>query len=345
MTPQDSARLDVDRPTAVVVGATFGAVYAEALMSPSSPVSLVGVVGTGSQTSIDLAERWGIPLYTSIADVPPVDIAIVVVRSGIVGGSGSRLAADLLERGVNVLQEQPVHADEMLDLLKTAARHSVMYAVNDFYSSLAPVRQFVSATKVVASKSPVEYVHARCSLQVAYPMFTILADLVPALAPARIDVPKSTGGPFASGRLTLGAVPVDLLVQNELCASDPDNYAQLMHEVTVGTRAGELILTHTHGATHWRSQDRTVVDTPMSEIVGTDFDPTLSEVRHELWPDGVRYAVAEFVQAIAQRRRPLSQRFIRATRLWSEFTAALGPAELIEPTSPVHITAKELTSP
>ena len=52
------------RPRAVVVGATFGAVYAEALAAPHSPVELVGLVSTGSVASAELADRLGVPLYT-----------------------------------------------------------------------------------------------------------------------------------------------------------------------------------------------------------------------------------------------------------------------------------------
>lgn len=51
-------------------------------------------------------------------------------------------------RGIHVMQEQPVHADEILSLLRTAKANSACYAVNDFYSRIAPVRQFIAAAKV-----------------------------------------------------------------------------------------------------------------------------------------------------------------------------------------------------
>ena len=54
------------RLRAIVVGATFGAVYAEALAAPHSPVELVGLVSTGSMASAELADRLGVSLYTGL---------------------------------------------------------------------------------------------------------------------------------------------------------------------------------------------------------------------------------------------------------------------------------------
>jgi thiazolinyl imide reductase len=338
-----TAPRSVGKPTAVVVGGTFGAVYAEALISPDSPVELVGILGTGAGPARELARRLGLPLYTDPGALGSVDIALVVVRSGVVGGAGARIGAELLDRGIHVLQEQPVHADEIVELLGVAARRGVRYGVNDFYGALAPVRRFVDATRALTARTPVRYIQARSAIQVAYPLFTMLADLVPALTPAKVEILAPTPGAFATGRVTLGDTPVDLLIDNQLCASDPDNYVRLMHEVTVGTDAGELVLTHTHGRTHWRRrQTGAVADRPITETVGDADEPTTALIRERIWPDGVRRAVADFTGAVASRRSPVSHRFIRAVRLWSEFTAAAGPATLIEPIEPPPITVEEL---
>ena len=338
---------DVQRPRAIVVGATFGAVYAEALAGPQSPVELVGLLSTGSVASVDLAERLGIPLYTQLDNLPHVDVAFVVVRSGVVGGDGAQICAQLLSRGIHVLQEQPVHADEIVSLLHVAAENSVLYAVNDFYSHVAPVRQFISAAKALDSATPLSYVHLRSSLHVVYPLFTILAKIVGPLTPARIVIPERTAGAFTAGRIVLGDVPVDLLVQNELCASDPDNHARLMHTITVGAEAGELVLTHTHGSTRWHPRPHPATpasDYPICEVVGIDFAPTAATVRNELWPEAVRSAATEFVNSIGRVRVVMSQRFIRATRLWSDFTSAMGPAMPIDPRPPLALSATDLAS-
>ena len=339
------------RPRAVVVGATFGAVYAEALAGPHSPVELVGVVSTGSQASADLADRLGVSLHVGLDSMPSVDVAFVVVRSGVVGGEGAQIGERLLGRGIHVLQEQPVHADEILSLLRVAKANSSLYAVNDFYSRVAPMRQFICAAQALNKISRIRYVHARSSIHVVYPLFTILSRVVGPLTPARITVPQQSEGAassFVAGRMALGDVTVDLLIQNELCANDPDNHARLMHTVTVGSDAGELVLAHTHGSTRWHRRPRAdagATDAPIAERVGVDFEPTTAEVRNELWPDAIRLAAADFIESIHRSRTMVSQRFVRATRLWSDFTSAMGPATLIEPEPPTLVSASELVAP
>ncbi|HUB57360.1 MAG TPA: Gfo/Idh/MocA family oxidoreductase [Mycobacterium sp.] len=337
------------RPRAIVVGSTFGAVYAEALAAPHSPVELVGLLSRGSTASTQLADRLGVSQYTNMDGLPPVDVAFVVVRSGVVGGEGTQICEHLLARGIHVMQEQPVHADEILSLLRAAKASSTVYAVNDFYSRIAPIHQFICAAQALDKIARIRYVHARSSIHVSYPLFTILSAVVGPLTPARIMVPQraesgeATASSFVAGRIVLGDVTVDLLIQNELCAHDPDNHARLMHAVTVGSDAGELVLAHTHGSTRWYPRPRVeAVAVQIAEPVGIDFEPTTAEVRNELWPNAVRLAAADFIESIDRGRTPISQRFIRATRLWSDFTSSIGPATLIDPQPPIGVSASEL---
>jgi len=341
------------RPRAIVVGATFGAVYAEALAASDSPVELVGLVSTGSEASAELANRLSVPLFTSLGSLPPVDVAFVVVRSGVVGGEGTQICEQLLARGIHVMQEQPVHADEILSLLRIAKANSALYTVNDFYSRVAPMRQFIGAAMTLDKLARIRYVHARSSIHVAYPLFTILSAVVGPLTPARVMVPQRSEdaemapSPFVAGRLVLGDVTVDLLIQNELCATDPDNHARLMHTITIGSDAGELLLAHTHGSTRWHRRppaEAVVTDVPIAEAVGIEFEPTTAQVRNTLWPEAVRLAAADFVESIDRSRTVVSQRFVRATRLWSEFTSAMGPATSIEPEPPIPVSASELAT-
>ncbi|TXH34931.1 MAG: thiazolinyl imide reductase [Rhodospirillaceae bacterium] len=332
----------------MVVGATFGGLYAEALAAPHSPVELVGLLSTGSATSASLADRLGVSLYTDPGSLPAVDIAFVVVRSGVVGGEGTRICEQLLARGIHVMQEQPVHADEMLSLLRVAKASSTCYAVNDFYSRIAPVRQFIGAAQALGNRSRVRYLHARSSIHVAYPLFIIISAVVGPLTPARIMLPQRLDGTessFVSGRIMLGDVTVDLLIQNELCPSEPDSHARLMHSIAVGCDAGELVLAHTHGSTRWYRRPHAVagwMDVQIAEPVGVDFEPTTLQVRNELWPNAIRLAAADFIESIDGADTMITQRFVRAARLWSDFTSAMGPATLIDPNPPVEIAASDL---
>lgn len=334
------------RPRAVVVGATFGAVYAEALAAAHSPVELVGLVSNGSLASAMLADRLGVALYVGLDNLPDVDVAFVVVRAGVVGGDGTHICEQLLGRGIHVMQEQPVHADEILSLLRVAKSNSTFYMVNDFYSRVASIHQFICAAQALGKISRIRYVHARSSIHVAYPLFTVLSHVVGPLTPARIMVPQrpeSAESSFVAGRIVLGDVVVDLLIQNELCANEPDNHARLMHTITVGSDAGELVLAHTHGSTRWHPRPRVeAAARQIAEPVGVSFEPTMAEVRNQLWPNAVRLAAADFLEAVNRSRSLMSQRFVRAIRLWSDFTSAMGPATLIDPTPPVVVSPSEL---
>ncbi|MBF4998068.1 Gfo/Idh/MocA family oxidoreductase [Nocardia sp. BSTN01] len=335
-----------DQPDAIVVGSTFGAVYAEALAAPESPMRLAALVATGSARSTELAARLGVPLFTDLDDLPEVGMAVVVVRSGIVGGTGSAISARLLERGIHVLQEQPVHTREILELSKAAAQHGAHYAVNDFYGSTEPARQYIRLAQRLSRLTPIRYAHARCAVQVAYPLFTMLAEIIPRLVPAHVDaLPAQRKTPFAQVRLTLDDVPVDLLIDNTLCAEDPDSYMRLSHEITIGTDAGELTLTHTHGSTVWRQRrHHTSADHVVSEVVGRPFEPTVSQIYRDLWPEAVRHAATAFVHAVHTGRNPMSQRFIRATELWTLVTSAIGPPTLFAPLDMPSLTAMGFTA-
>jgi thiazolinyl imide reductase len=312
---------------------------------------LVGVLSTGSAASAALADRLGVALYTALGSLPPLDVAFVVVRSGLVGGQGTEICEQLLARGIHVMQEQPVHADEILSLLRVAKANSTLYAVNDFYSRVAPMRQFIDAAAALDKLARIRYVHARSAIHVAYPLFTILGAVVGPLTPARITMPhrledtESMGSSFVAGRIVLGDVTVELLIQNELCAKDPDNHARLMHTITVGSDAGELALAHTHGSTRWHPRPRVDAGAPqIAEPVGIDFEPTRAEVRDELWPEAVRLAASDLIESIDRARNMVSQRFVRATRLWSDFTSAMGPPTLIDPQPPLQVSASDLAA-
>ncbi|MBK3558799.1 Gfo/Idh/MocA family oxidoreductase [Streptomyces sp. MBT56] len=110
------------RPMRVVVcGTRFGQVYAAALTRAPERFRLVGILARGSARSAALAEEYGVPLYDAVEQLPDdVDAACVVVSTAVGGGRGAELAKELLERGIHVLQEHPVHPDELAECLRVA---------------------------------------------------------------------------------------------------------------------------------------------------------------------------------------------------------------------------------
>ncbi|MYX22215.1 Gfo/Idh/MocA family oxidoreductase, partial [Streptomyces sp. SID8380] len=131
----------------LVCGTNFGRFYAEAVRARPGFV-LAGVLSRGSAASRALAERHGVPHHTEVGTLPDdIDLACVAVGSTISGGEGTELALALLDRGVHVLQEHPVHLDEMTRCLRLARRRGVHYRVNTHYPHVAPVRRFLAAAR------------------------------------------------------------------------------------------------------------------------------------------------------------------------------------------------------
>ena len=90
---------------AVVCGTTFGRLYVAGLRLRPLSYELVGMLSRGSEQSRDFARRQGVPLYTDIEDLPGHDVSFVVVRSGVMGGEGTRLAQRFLAAGKHVVME------------------------------------------------------------------------------------------------------------------------------------------------------------------------------------------------------------------------------------------------
>jgi thiazolinyl imide reductase len=88
------------------VGAKFGEMYLNAFMQPRRGWNWLAC--WPRKRDRELAYAFGIPLYTSpeqITEMP--DIACIVVRSTVAGGTGTQLARHFLTRGVHVIQEHP----------------------------------------------------------------------------------------------------------------------------------------------------------------------------------------------------------------------------------------------
>src|SRR6218665_115239 len=97
----------------LIAGAKFGEMYLNAFLQAQPGLELAGLLAPGSLRAQQLAHAFGIPLYTSVDQVPDgIDIACVVVRSTVVGGTGTALAEAFLRRGVHVVQEHPMHPDD-----------------------------------------------------------------------------------------------------------------------------------------------------------------------------------------------------------------------------------------
>lgn len=361
----------MSRPRVVVCGTKFGRVYLAAFARPEVDLELAGILARGSDRSMACARRYEVPLWTDPDELPDdIDLACVVVGSAINGGRGAELAQRLMARGIHVLQEHPLHHDELVACLRAARKYGVVYRLNTHYVHLSPVRRFVDVARDLLARQEAMFIDGQCAFQVAYTLFDILGHIVGAVRPAgfgevppfplkltaqaRIEPPyRSVDGLFAG-------IPITLRMQNEMSPSDPDNHGHMFHRLTIGTEGGHLTLVNTHGPVLWsprphmsedmrdlvRFDESTAehLDFPSAEPIGPPDAPSYREILRDLWPAGTGHAVTRLARAVADGENPTGegQYHLALTRLTAEFIGRFGPVRLLDRADPKIIDGATL---
>ncbi|KQB83508.1 Saccharopine dehydrogenase [Corynebacterium oculi] len=340
---------DLDSRGAVVVGAGFGARYAEALAGPDSPAPLTAIVGTGGRTGQALARDLGVRYFavgdtTEVPSLPgfPRDtaVAVIAVRSGVVGGQGDALAAGFLRAGIPVLQELPVDPGTVAALTSLAREHDTTYRVTGFYEHLGSVRAFIDAVRSLILRSTVTHVLLRTSHQVLDRAALLLAEAVGAvpLGDARIAPGAAPGRWLISGMW--GRVPVDILLDHRMDPRDPDNHSQPVAAAVVETADGELTWDGVGTLPRW-SQRPHIAGGALTDPNGAvaqewgrgPVPPTWGELVETAWPEGIRRAVAGLLDAGAGE----SRRTVFVLRWWLRVSSALPAPVDIRSTPPVRM--------
>ncbi|MEU0399885.1 Gfo/Idh/MocA family oxidoreductase [Streptomyces sp. NPDC006197] len=351
----------------VVCGTRFGQVYLSALRRAAPErFRLAGIVARGSARSVALAEEYGVPLYDKVDQLPDdIDAACVVVSTAVGGGRGVELAQALLERGIHVLQEHPVHPTELADCLRVARRAGTQYLVNTFYPHLEPVQRFTSAARrLVRLRKPV-FVDAMCAVQVSFDLLDILAGIFDGLRPWSLSpVAEREGRPLVAVDGQIAGVPLTLRVENRMQEGD-DSTSLFLHRITIGTDAGNLMLANTHGPVIWSPSLRMPSDATgqflpsrsdaaerwphglgtTGAYVGAAETPTWATALDEVWGEGVLAALDELRERVDAGVDPLqgSQRPLAVARAWKELTESLGYPEVAHPDSGDPLTVADLT--
>ncbi|MFC4034730.1 Gfo/Idh/MocA family oxidoreductase [Streptomyces polygonati] len=357
-----------ERPVRVLVcGTNFGRFYAEASRSREGYV-LVGLLSRGSAVSRAYADKLGVPLYTDLDELPDrgIDMACVVVGSAISGGAGTELATRLMSRGIHVLQEHPLHLDELTACVRAARHHGVHYRVNTHYPHLDPVREFIAASRKLTARQQPLFVDAATPVHLMHPLIDILGRSLGSLRPWRFagpaPLPEGFGSqPFRTVQGVLGGVPLTLRVHHQMDPADRDNHALHWHRISLGTEGGVLTLADTHGPVLWsprlhaeRDTDRRfVLDGPGTESFGLRTTSVIGEsgsfheVFGRMWPDAVGRALDGLRDMIDGRPGEAGdtggvQYDLAVCRVWSQLVAGLGPPEVVRPSKPRPLAVEEL---
>lgn len=240
----------------LIVGAKFGEMYLNAFMQPPEGLELVGLLAQGSARSRELAHAFGIPLYTSPEQITRMpDIACIVVRSTVAGGTGTQLARHFLTRGVHVIQEHPLHPDDISSLQTLAQEQGCCYWVNTFYPHTRAGRTWLrdaqQLRRCLAKTPPV--VHATTSRQLLYSTLDLLLLALGVDAAAVECDMVGSFSDFHCLRLFWPEGEACLLLQRYLDPDDPDMHSLIMHRLLLGWPEGHLSLEASYGPVIWSS--------------------------------------------------------------------------------------------
>lgn len=350
----------------VVAGTGFGRAYLAAFERPDFPFELAGIIARGSARSKACAEHYGVPLWSGADDVPDdVGMACVIVGGVMTGGHGPQLSQQLMRRGLHVLQEHPLHPDELLACLRTAREQGVVFRMNTHYPHVEPVRRFLDRARAAGSRQPPLYADVTCAFQVLFTVFDILAEALGAIRPYGVHgvLEEPAGGappPYRSLSGRFGGVPLTFRLQNELVPSAPDNHGHLMHRITIGYEGGHLTLANTHGPVQWsmrphmpgelrdlpRFSDAAAAHlrVPTVQTIGPADGPPYHEVLGTLWPRATARAMTElWREAVAGAANEAHvQRHVTLTRLAMRVAETCGPVRLHRPEPPELLSADDL---
>lgn len=351
-------QLKSERPKLVVCGTRFGRVYLAACRSARAPFDLVGILARGSKRSHECAAHYTVPLYEDVSSLPDgIDVACVVVGTGVIGGKGGEIAIELMRRGVHVLQEHPLHHDELARCLAEARRNKVVYQLNTLYPHLPHVRGFLDAARRLREVAPPEFVELSCSVQVSYSALDLVGRALGNLRPwgfgtvnqlpEAVSQLSKTTRPFRSLEGVIGGVPMTLQLQNQMDPSDPDSHAHVLHRIVLGFPGGSLVLADTHGPVLWlprpnmpREAEHTItLDAPRAEhldygssnFVGGREAWSYRRIVGEMWPAGVTAAMLELQRSIDAHEDPLirGQYYLTVSKLWQEATSRFGYPDIL----------------
>lgn len=350
----------------LVCGSTFGQFYLAALRQHPEMFDIVGLLAAGSARSRECAVRQNIPCYDQFDQLPAgIDLACVVLRSSVMGGNGSELAQQLMARGVNILQEQPVHHDEVVANLRHARQYQVQYRVGNLYPHLTAVKVFIQMVQTLKRRQTPQFIDAACASQVAFPLVTLLAESLGQTRPWRIEAATGGDGPFQLLSGELGGVPLTLRVHNEVDPQDPDNHFHLLHQIAIGFPAGRITLADTQGPVLWSPRLH------IPQVVKRDFDFSTAEAAHLMeptgtmldasqchswrdalsqhWPQAIAVDLLAFGQDLLAEERVTHspQKLLTHCQIWQGLTQALGYPRLNanQEFQPLALSALQLPTP
>ncbi len=314
----------------LLCGTVFGSIYLDGIKNLDN-WELCGILSRGSDRSVKISQEMGVPLYKEVCDVPEgmFDVAFVVIRSGIVGGEGQKISEKLLDKHINVVQEQPVHADEAAVLLKSALKNNVSYIVNTFYPYMESSTAFHEKLSEIRENNQIISIDGCCSLPVLLPFIDQIGRTAGLLRPWSIENVFSNGAcDFVTGKIS--GIPFSIRIQGR--KSESKNQAFVLNQINVMTSSGNLIMTDVNDQVIWMKKTYVVEefikngreddekDVYASEMIYDAGPKKYSFLYKNIWPKAVENFLIQNKELILSRESDIGymQYYLSVCSFWKE---------------------------
>ena len=193
----------------LVCGSNYGTAYIRALHERPDTYQLAGLLARGSPRSRSVAQKFDVPLYATVADVPgTVDLACAAM-----GNAAFDVVLGLLGRGFHVLLEHPVRPRDRAGG-RCRGKPRVRLHVQTLFASLAAPRDFIDACRMHALTKPRALIELLVTDRSLYASLDILRQAIGSLEPFTCDAPSSDSlGRFDTLNGTSRDVPTVVRVQ------------------------------------------------------------------------------------------------------------------------------------
>lgn len=325
----------------IVCGVHFGKFYIEACKK-NNRLELQGILSQGSIESYNIADKNNIPLYTKPKDIMTnnVDMIVMATRSLITGGRSNFTVKELLRKGISVIQEQPVHEKEVLDICRSINVHKQGYYVNNFYRFLPNARKFISYARKLIDQYKIIRLQFSCSSQVLYPLIDTLYEILGDIKEFSVEKLLDGNMEILSG--TINYIPFVLNYYNEY-SEDNDGNLALFFDIKVDSDAGNLRLTDPEGEIIWESHLCYEKNFNMSkdnpgniapiEILSDKMAASYVERYEEVWPQAMGKSLVEFFdKSLNEKSEALIKRTLKQCEVCTNIIKTAGkPKKLKTP--------------
>ncbi|MGL5440730.1 MAG: Gfo/Idh/MocA family oxidoreductase [Filifactoraceae bacterium] len=325
----------------VVCGTDFGEFYLKALEKMDSDFQIVGIVGRGSERTMNFSRKYNVPLYLDVGELPSdVDLACVIVRSEGTGGEGTELCTTLLNMGIHVIQEQPVYQNHLYKCYKLAREKKLIYLTANLYSNLSNIDSFAMYARKLNELSKLEYISASFSTQLSYISLDLLA-ISGISGDLELDSNVIKGlGPFDILCGKIGTTPILIEFNNQLNSKFPDYNMHLMYSFKFYYEDGILLINDAYGDVIWRP--RTYIKGAKDDVdIGKE---SIYEVLYSLkktstlkffqtyWIDSIKSELIKMKKYIDDGRLNINRvnRELSTSKKWETLQKKAGYAKFIE---------------